>query len=360
MKILSGIYHPDAGEIRLAGQPIHLNSVHEAQQAGIVLIHQELNLAQSLDVAGNIFLGREPRRAGPLRLLDSRIYAEADAIIRRLGLTVGPRTSVASLSIGQQQLVEIARSLSLQSRVLILDEPTSSLSTRDTERLFAVIRDLKQSGVGILYISHRLPEVREIADRVTVLRDGQNAGELSRGEITHAALVRLMIGRDLKQFFVRGGATTGGREATAEAVGSGQQAAGSEDDAGDKVPQSPDALTVTGLKLLPGQQSGIDFIVRRGEIVGLAGLVGAGRTELAEALFGIRRPAAGSIRVLGQEIKIRSPRDAIAAGLLLVPEDRRVQGLFLANSVRRNISLASLDFMRRFGLVRVRQEARTG
>lgn len=355
MKILSGIYQPDAGDIRLAGKPVRLGSVHEAQQAGIVLIHQELNLAQSLDVAGNIFLGREPRRAGPLGLLDSRIYSEADAIIQRLGLTASSRTSVARLSIGQQQLVEIARSLSLQSRVLILDEPTSSLSTRDTERLFTVIRDLKRSGVGILYISHRLPEVREIADRVTVLRDGQNAGELSRGEITHDALVRLMIGRELKQFFVRDRGRAGSAQ-RAEIVVRGQSAEGSEEKTGVKKAHDDHALTVSGLKMFAGQQQPINFSVRRGEIVGLAGLVGAGRTELAETLFGIRRPVAGTIQVLGEPLQVRSPADAIAAGLLLVPEDRRVQGLFLADSVRRNISLASLEFLRRLGLVRVEQE----
>jgi ribose transport system ATP-binding protein len=364
MKILGGIYQPDAGEILLDGRPRRLASVHNAQAAGIMLIHQELNLATSLDVAGNIFLGREPRFGGPLRLLNSSIYAEAETISRRIGLAAATRTLVSRLSIGQQQLVEIARALSLKSRVLILDEPTSSLTARDTERLFTVIRDLKQSGVGIFYISHRLPEVREIADRVTVLRDGRNVGELARDQISHSALVRLMIGRELKQFFVRSG---GARD-----VGSGQRAVGIEKDAavakhplavgliqrpvlGPSAATEP-ALAVRGLKFSPHQQRGIDFQVRRGEIVGLAGLVGAGRTELAEALFGIRRPAAGTIRVSGRVLDARTPADAIAAGLLLVPEDRRAQGLFLADTVRRNISLVSLDFLNRLGIVRKRAE----
>jgi ribose transport system ATP-binding protein len=347
MKILGGVYTPDAGEISLDGRSVRLGTVQEAQRAGITLIHQELNLAQSLDVAGNIFLGREPTRGGPLRILDRRMYAEAESLTQRLGLSASPRTTVNRLSIGQQQLVEIARSLCLQSRVLIMDEPTSSLSARDCERLFAVIRDLKSSGVAVLYISHRLPEVQEIADRVTVLRDGRNAGQLARHEINHAALVRLMIGRDLKQFFVRGSKAEGkpSNDVPQKALATAVSYVG-----------SPPALEVTGLKITPRQQRGIDFRVESGEIVGLAGLVGAGRTELAQALFGIRRLTAGTMRVAGQPLVVRTPADAIAAGLFLVPEDRRIEGLLLAESVRRNISLASLDFISRCGIVRRRDE----
>jgi len=331
MKILGGVYTPDAGEILIDGHSVRLASVHDAQAAGITLIHQELNLAQSLDVAGNIFLGREPRFAGPLGLLDRRMYAEAAAITKRLGLAASTREQVGRLSIGQQQLVEIARSLSLSSRVLIMDEPTSSLSQQDTERLFAVIRDLRDSGVGILYISHRLPEVQEIADRVVVLRDGRNAGELARGEISHASLVRLMIGRELKQFFVR-----------------------SQRPALDGNSAAP-ALEAQGLQFAPGQR-GIDLRVRPGEIVGLAGLVGAGRTELAETLFGVRRRLAGTVKIDGRTVDVRDPTDAIAAGLFLVPEDRRLQGLILEQSVNHNISLASLDLLSRLGLVLQRAE----
>jgi ribose transport system ATP-binding protein len=361
MKILGGVYTLDAGEISLDGHPIRLGTVQEAQLAGITLIHQELNLAQSLDVAGNIFLGHEPTRGGPLRILDRRMYASAESITHRLGLSAGPRTTVNRLSIGQQQLVEIARSFCLQSRVLIMDEPTSSLSARDCERLFAVIRDLKSSGVAVLYISHRLPEVQEIADRVTVLRDGRNAGQLARQEINHAALVQLMIGRDLKQFFVRGSKAEGTQ------AGESGPHAGTRDEsiagAQQKAPATAvsdaalqPALEVSGLKITPRQKRGIDFRVERGEIVGLAGLVGAGRTELAQALFGIRRLTAGAIRVAGRPLVVRSPVDAIAAGLFLVPEDRRIEGLLLAESVRRNISLASLDMLSRLGIVRRRDE----
>src|SRR5688572_6399601 len=204
MKILAGVQRPDAGEIVLDGKPAAIANVHDAETAGIVLIHQELNLAENLDVAGNLFLGREPTWGGPLKLLDRRMYADAQQILKRVGLEVSPRALVSQLPVGQQQLVEIAHALSLESRVLIMDEPTSSLTQHETDRLYRVIRELKRDGVSILYISHRLNEVRQLADRVTVLRDGRNAGELDRSQISHEALVRLMVGRELKQFFQRG------------------------------------------------------------------------------------------------------------------------------------------------------------
>ncbi|HXT57596.1 MAG TPA: sugar ABC transporter ATP-binding protein, partial [Pirellulales bacterium] len=306
MKILGGVYAADAGEIRIDGRIVEIGAVERAQRLGVTLIHQELNLAQTLDAAGNLFLGREPRWAGPLKLVDRRIYRDAQAIMQRIGLDCSPRTLVSQLSIGQQQLVEIGRSLSLASRVLIMDEPTSSLTQRETDRLFQVIRDLKRDGVSILYISHRLAEVRQIADRVTVLRDGRNAGELSQAEISHEAIVRLMVGRELKQFFHRPAA-----EATLNPA-SGAAAA---------------VFEVRGLKVSPAQGAAIDFAIGPGEIVGMAGLMGAGRTELAEALFGVRPLAAGQIAVDGRRVRLRSPRDAIAAGIFLVPEDRRQQGL---------------------------------
>ena len=329
MKILAGVYTPDQGEIRLDGRRVEISSVQQSEQLGVVLIHQELNLAENLDVAGNLFLGREPTWAGPLGLLDRRVYADAARILERVGLAVSPRMLVSQLSVGQQQMVEIARALSLESRVLIMDEPTSSLTQRETDRLYAVIRDLKRDGVSVLYISHRLNEVKEIADRVTVLRDGKNAGELAKDEISHDALVRLMVGRDLKQFFQR----------TQHAP-------------------SPDAspvLKAAGLRLTP-EQPPVDFEIRPGEIVGMAGLMGAGRTELAEGLFGIRPLVSGRIELNGRAVSITSPRDAIAAGIYLVPEDRRYQGLVLSESIRNNISLPSLIRLSRARLVARRRE----
>jgi ribose transport system ATP-binding protein len=333
MKILGGVYTADSGEIRFDGVPVDIGSVDAAQRLGITLIHQELNLADSLDVAGNLFLGREPRWGGPLRLIRRSIYSDAQVVMRRLGLDCSPRTPVFRLSIGQQQLVEIARAVSLDSRVLILDEPTSSLTQRETDRLFEVLRDLKRDGVSILYISHRLAEVRQIADRVTVLRDGRNAGELRREEISHDAIVRLMVGREIKQFFHH--ASSGRTAAGATTAGHGI---------------SP-VFESRALVVQPGQRRPIDFCLRGGEIVGMAGLMGAGRTELAEAIFGVRGLLSGQVAVDGKPLTLRSPADAIRAGVFLVPEDRRVQGLLLAQSVKENISLPSLDRLNHFGLV---------
>jgi len=330
MKILAGVQTADAGEIRIDGQKVAIDGVDRAQRLGITLIHQELNLAPNLDVAANLFLGREPRWGGSLGLIDPRIYPDAEACMRRLGLECSPRTPVARLSIGQRQLVEIARALSLRSRVLIMDEPTSSLTRRETERLFEVIRDLKRDGVSILYISHRLAEVRQVADRVTVLRDGRNAGELAAGEISHSSIVRLMVGRELKQFFHRPA-----------------EAAAPPGTAGTAVP----VLAANGLRLTSTQRRPIQFEVRRGEVVGLAGLMGAGRTELAEALFGVRPLLAGEVRLDGRAVRLRSPSDAIKAGIVLAPEDRRGQGLLLTQTIRRNIGLASLDRLNLLGLV---------
>lgn len=332
MKILGGVHTADSGAIRLNGEPVEIDSVHAAQRLGITLIHQELNLAESLDVAGNLFLGREPRWAGPLKLIRRDIYRDAAVVMRRLGLDCSPRTPVGRLSIGQQQLVEIARAMTLRSRILIMDEPTSSLTQQETERLFAVIRDLKRDGVSILYISHRLAEVREVADRVTVLRDGRNAGELARSEISHEAIVRLMVGRDVKQFFHR--PTTA-------------------------APVSPSAAAVFEARRVvvqAAQRRPISFALPAGEITGMAGLMGAGRTELAEAIFGVRPLVSGELAVDGKAIRSGSPGKAIASGIYLVPEDRRSQGLLLAQSVKENISLPSLKRLQCVGLVKRRAE----
>lgn len=311
MKILAGIQLPDAGEIRLDGRPVRLDSVPQALEHGVVLIHQELNLADNLSVGANVFLGREPRRRG---LIDEgAIDRRAAELLHRVGLDISPRTLVSTLTIGRQQLVEIAKALSTQARVLIMDEPTSSLSQRETQRLFRVVRDLRDKGVSIVYISHRLGEVKELADRVLVLRDGRHAGELARHEITHDAMVKRMVGRDISRFYQRRPHTPG------------------------------DVLLEVRDLVVPGRRPApVRFSVRRGEVVGLAGLVGAGRTELLQVLFGLVPPLAGEIRVAGKPLVPRGPRDAIRAGLALVPEDRKAQGLILEMAVRENIALASL------------------
>jgi ribose transport system ATP-binding protein len=330
MKILAGVYPADAGSIQIDGQAVAIRSVKDAEERGIVLIHQELNLAGHLDIAGNIYLGREPTWGGVLGFIDrGRMDDDAVKITRRLGLILSPRTLVQELSIGQQQLVEIARALSLESRLLILDEPTSSLTESETDRLFGVLKELKEAGLAILYISHRLKEVEAIADRVTVLRDGKNAGELPKGGIHHHAIVQLMVGRELKQFYQRHRTVEGGAR--------------------------PSAVEVRGVRW-SAMQRGIDFDIAPGEIVGLAGLMGAGRTELAETLFGVRRMISGHVSIDGRPVTIKKPADAIAAGIFLIPEDRRVEGLILEDSVKHNISIAALPILQRLGFVKRRAE----
>ena len=327
MKVLAGVQRPDSGELLLQGRPVEIHSVHDAIAHGISLIHQELNLADNLTVGANIFLGREPRRLG---LIDNRrINADAAEVLQRIGLDVDPRTPLKELTIGRQQLVEIAKALSVNSRILIMDEPTSSLSSHETERLFAVVKDLRRKGVSIIYISHRLGEVDELADRVAVLRDGENAGELKRDEITRDRMVKLMVGRNIAQFYAR----------RPHAVGE-------------------PALEVRDLVTPAWPRHALNFTVRRGELVGVAGLVGAGRTEMLRTLFGIDRPLRGSVRVAGRTVPLQSPRDAIQAGLALVPEDRKTHGLVLEMTVRANIGLAGLKRNRRpLGFVNERIQA---
>ena len=328
MKILAGVIEPDSGEIRLDGLAAEFKGVSDAQSRGVVLIHQELNLCENLDVASNLFLGREPVGLGPLQLIRRKIYQEAEVITNRIGLNCSGKTRVSELSVGQQQLVEIGRALSLNSRVLIMDEPTSSLTQRETTRLFEVIRQLRNEGVSILYISHRMKELEEITDRVTVLRDGVNAGELPRADITHRKMVQLMVGRELKQFFER--------------------------------THTPDPTASPRLEVIDFVREGhlppVSFEIRPGEIVGMAGLMGAGRTELAEALFGVRSHVSGTVRLDGLPLDISSPRQTISQGMFLVPEDRRMEGLVLASSVAGNISLPSLDQLSWLRLVNGKQE----
>ncbi len=310
MKILAGVQEPDSGEILIEGRPVRIDSVRAAEHLGIALIHQELNLADNLDVASNIFLGREPRRGC---FVDrGRVREESRKFLAQVGLDCSPRTLVSTLSLGRQQLVEIAKALSTNARVLIMDEPTSSLSQHETEQLYRVVKELRSRGVSIVYISHRLGEVKELADRVVVLRDGENAGELQRDQINHDAMVKLMVGRELT------------RHARAS-FGSGEV-----------------LLEARDLRTPANPTHPLNFSLKPGEIVGVAGLVGAGRTELLRVLFGIDRAVGGEIRVAGAPVEMRSPMDAIRAGLALVPEDRKQQGVILEMAVGQNTTLTSL------------------
>ena len=329
MKILAGLQRPDAGTITLDGRVASLHVPLDAARLGIGVIHQELEIIDNLDVAGNVFLGREPRWGGPLRLVDSRrMYARTEEFLARLGLRIPVRTPLYRLSTAQQQLVAIARAFSMNARVLILDEPTSSLTVSDTERLFQVLQDLRAGGVTIIYISHRLGEIEALADRVFVLRDGRNVGQLTRGEIDRDHMVRLMVGRDLVAI---------------------------ENRSADRAAQPCLELDAVRTQRYPSIP--VSLTVRQGEILGVSGLIGAGRTELAEALCGMHPPVSGRIVLDGETLTVRAPGDAIRRGIYLVPEDRRRSGLIAASGVRENISLPSLGRYARLGLIDRTSEA---
>ena len=318
MNILGGAIARNHGTIKIKGAPVEINSPRDAAAYGIEFIHQELSVLDNLDVAANIFLRREPTFGGPLKLIDrGRLYKEADVLVRRLGLDISSRTLLSRLSIAQQQLVEIARALSAGARAIIMDEPTSSLTLTETRRLLDIVHDLKKHNVSIIYISHRLHEVEEIADRAVVLRDGKNAGELQRSEINHERMVRMMVGRDLKEFF------TGASESVSKADGEG--------------------FAVRRLRTLRYPKHNVSFNVARGEVLGFAGLVGAGRSEMARALFGVEEAPETEVELDGKTLRIHGPRDAISHGIYLVPEDRRQSGLIVDFNVRENISLPNLD-----------------
>ena len=330
MKILGGVVAPSSGTIEIDGRSHDRLTVTEAARHGIAFVHQELNLFENLDVATNVLMGHQPYRGGPLRLVDhAKARRTVSGILERLGVDFAATDPVERLSIAQRQMVEIAKALSQEARVLIMDEPTSSLTLIETDRLLKVIGDLRASGVGVIYISHRLGEVEGIADRVVVLRDGALVGELARGEATHDAMIRLMIGRDLQSIYQP--------PLVAEPSG---------------------GLEVRGLVTRTYPDRSVDLDARRGEIVALAGLVGAGRTEVVEAIFGVVPPLAGEIRLDGAPIRPGGAGAAVAQGMCLVPEDRKRCGLILEQSVRRNIGLANLAALARLWIVDGRAETR--
>jgi ribose transport system ATP-binding protein len=330
MKILGGIHQPDSGTVSLGGLPVVIPSVKEAINLGIAFIHQELNLLDNLDVAGNVFLGREPTRGGPLRLIDrKRMESDTRVYLERLALPISPADHVRGLSIAQRQMVEIAKALSLNAKILIMDEPTSSLTLTETSRLLSVAAELKAHGVSIIYISHRMSEIQEIADRVVVLRDGKNAGQLDRDEISHSRMVSMMVGRDLEQLYAPGG---------------------------DR--ESQICLEVSNLRSERYPECSVSFSLSQGEILCFAGLVGAGRSEIAQAIFGVDGRIDGKITLGGLPIRISSPQDAIAHGIYLIPEDRRRCGLVLGMTIRENITLPALHRYAYAGLLSPAAERR--
>jgi ribose transport system ATP-binding protein len=338
MKILAGIHHADSGTITIDDVPVVMHGPADAAHFGIAIIHQELEVIDTIDVAGNVFLGREPHRGGPLHILDrARMEADTERHLARIGVQISPRALLRRLSTAQQQFVAIARALSMDARLLVLDEPTASLGSSEAERLFAVLQDLRSTGTAIVYISHRLREIESLADRAVVLRDGRNAGLLHRGELTRDRLVQLMVGRAGEN----GLAPRLAREPLART-------------AADAARLHIDRVRT---RRYPGAE--VSLTVNRGEVLGVAGLIGAGRSELAETICGVATRVSGRVLLDGEPLSIDSPRDAIRAGICLVPEDRRGRGLIAGMSVRENITLPALGSYARLGIVKRSAEAKT-
>jgi ribose transport system ATP-binding protein len=326
MKILAGVYQPDAGEIRFKGEPVQIANPRTALDLGISMIHQELNLAPHLTVAQNIFLGREPRGRPRFLLDDRRLNRQTQELIERLHLKLDPRARVGDLKIAQQQMVEIAKALSLNAAVLVMDEPTAALTDTEIDELFRIIRDLRANGVGVVHISHRLEELKQISERVTVMRDGRYVATLETADAEIPSVINMMVGRAIYE-------------------------------AAPEIPERSDEVVLDVRGLTRGRMvRDVSFVLHKGEILGVAGLVGAGRTEVVRAIFGADRPESGEIHVHGRRVDIRSPADAVKLGIAYLSEDRKRYGLALGMTVETNIVLASLNrFMSSFGRIDTRQ-----
>lgn len=312
VKILAGAESMDSGEIRLSGSPVHIQSPHHAQQLGVSMIYQEFNLSPFLSIAENIFLGREPR-LGKTPFINWRaLWSDARALLDRIGLASDVRKRINECSVAEQQMVEIAKALSFNSKIVVMDEPSATLSDHELESLFRLIEDLKGEGLGIVYISHRLDEIFRIGDRVTIMRDGQHVATEDVGDLDRQDIIRMMVGRELTDEFPK-----------------------------EPVELGAERLRVDGLSRA-GAFHDICFSVRAGEIVGLTGLVGAGRTEVARAIFGADSFDTGTVFLDGRPVSIRSPHEAIENGIGLLTEDRKNQGLILGMTLRENTTLSNL------------------
>jgi rhamnose transport system ATP-binding protein len=328
VKIITGVHHPDKGEILLHGEPVHFSDARESRQAGIAAIYQELSLFPDLDVAENIFVGRQPVTVGG-RVDWRKLYTEAGKLLESLGVKLDLKQKARTLSIAQQQMVEIARAFSINAQILIMDEPTSSLTLHEVDDLFRLVRRLRAEGTAIIFISHRLEELYLLADRVTVLRDGSYVDTRSMKDVTRDDLIRMMVGRTITNLFPK-----------------------QEVRAGDVI------LKVENLSRA-GSFHEVSFELRRGEILGLAGLVGAGRTNVARAIFGVEPATGGSIQVDGREVLITSPQQAIQLGLAYVPEDRQLHGLIPAMPLTPNISLPILHHFAQLGWLQDKSERKS-
>jgi rhamnose transport system ATP-binding protein len=325
VKVITGVHQPDGGEILLDGSPVHFRDTWETRQAGITAIYQELSLFPDLDVAENIYVGYQPQAAGG-RIDWRKLYKQAEDLLNSLGVHLDLKQKARNLSIAQQQMVEIARAFSLNARILIMDEPTSSLTLNEVADLFRLVRRLREEGKAIIFISHRLEELFEIADRVTVLRDGTYVDTRPMKDVTRDDLIRMMVGRTISNLFPK------------QDVKAGEV-----------------ALEVENLTRA-GAFRDISFTLRKGEILGMAGLVGAGRTNVARAIFGVEPASGGRIRIDGREVAVTSPQQAIELGLAYVPEDRQLHGLIPAMNITSNISLPMLGEFAKTGWMNFRKE----
>ncbi len=317
MKCLFGIYKMDEGEVYLEGEKVHIANADDALHKGIAMVHQELQPIPERSIAENIFCGRYPtKKVGPFPIVDhKRMYEEAEQLLKEVRMEYDPKAKLGTLSISQMQSVEIAKAVSMNAKVVILDEPTSSLTDNEVEALFRIVNDLRKKGVGIIYISHKMDEILRISDDVSIMRDGQYIGTWEAKSLTIDTIIAKMVGRELSNMYPPRDNVPG--EVVLEAKG----------------------LT----SVLPKSFKDVSFTLRRGEILGLGGLVGAQRSELMEALFGVRHLASGEILLEGKPIKVNSPKDAIRNGIGLITEDRRGTGIFSVLSIADNVSVASLD-----------------
>lgn len=322
MKILTGVYVRDEGKVYLKGDAIEYTNPKEAQRDGVVIVHQELNMMKDLTVAENIFIGRETVR-GKFMIDDADLIKKSNELFRRLGVSINPKQKVGDLTVGNQQMVEIAKAISMDAQIIVFDEPTAALSTKEIQDLFKIIRDLKKQGLGIVYISHRMDEIGVITDRITVMRDGEYVGTVETEATSREELIRMMVGRTLKE------------EPKKES----------------KV--SENAPVVLEVKNLSSgtMVKGIDFTLKKGEILGFAGLMGAGRTETARAIFGADKIDSGTIILNGKEVKINNTHEAVARGIAYVSEDRRRYGILTEKSIAENTVLPSMENFTRKGFI---------
>lgn len=321
MKILGGMYHPDSGEIWMRGKRIRINSPSEALHHGISMIYQELNPVTEMTIAENIYLGREPKLFKIGVLNSKKMNEDAVKLFPQLGLHFNPKTLMAELSVAEKQMIEITKAISYNSEIIIMDEPTSAITDKEVEKLFEVIKVLKSKQVGIIYISHKMDEIFKIADRITVLRDGGYVGTKNASEVSTDLLISMMVGREIKNQFPK------------EEVQIGEV-----------------IMQVKGLTKY-GEFEDVSFELKKGEILGIAGLMGAGRTELVETIFGIRKADKGEIFINSKKVNINKPRDAIRNGISIVSEDRKGVGLNLKGTVKENITLATLKMFSRTGVL---------